>query len=100
MSKTNAKQKHWLIIVLILIFYLILTIFRLSKLPVFADEAIYIRWTQLIIDDWQRYLFFPMNDGKTPLQMWLMLPFQFLFKNQLFAGRKYQQSIAPPLTFQ
>ena len=28
-----------------------------------------------------------MNDGKTPLLMWLMVPFQFLFSNQLFAGR-------------
>lgn len=87
MLKINAKQKHYLVFVLILVFYFILTLFQLNKLPVFGDEAIYIRWTQLIIDDWQRYLFFPMNDGKTPLQMWLMIPFQFIFKNQLFAGR-------------
>ncbi len=87
MLKINTKQRHYLIISLILIFYFILTLFHLNKLPVFADEAIYVRWTQLIIDDWQRYLFFPMNDGKTPLQMWLMLPFQFIFNNQLFAGR-------------
>jgi 4-amino-4-deoxy-L-arabinose transferase-like glycosyltransferase len=87
MLKISAKKKHYFIILLIVVFYLLITLFRLNKLPVFADEAIYIRWTQLIIDDWKRYLFFPMNDGKTPLQMWLMIPFQFIFQNQLFAGR-------------
>jgi len=87
MQKSLNKKYHRLIILSLLLFYFLLTLFKLNKLPVFADEAIYIRWTQLIIDDWQRYLFFPMNDGKTPLQMWLMLPFQFIFNDQLFAGR-------------
>jgi 4-amino-4-deoxy-L-arabinose transferase-like glycosyltransferase len=62
-------------------------LFALDALPVFADETIYIRWSQLIIDDWQRYLFYPMNDGKTPLQMWLMVPFLLIFDNQVWAGR-------------
>lgn len=61
--------------------------FRLGKLPVFADEAIYIRWAQLIIDDMPRYAFFPLNDGKTPLFMWLLVPFQFLPLNHLLAAR-------------
>jgi len=76
-----------LIPIFIVLFYLGSHLYQLTQLPVFADEAIYIRWTQLIIDDWQQYLFFPMNDGKTPLMMWLMAPFQFLFSDQLFAGR-------------
>lgn len=59
----------------------------LTSLPVFADEAIYIRWSQLIIDNWQEYLFFPLNDGKTPLFMWLLVPFQFVFEDQLYAAR-------------
>lgn len=59
----------------------------LVDLPVFADEAIYIRWSQLIMDDWKRFFFFSMNDGKTPLFIWAMVPFQYLFKDQLFAGR-------------
>jgi 4-amino-4-deoxy-L-arabinose transferase-like glycosyltransferase len=68
-------------------FYLISHLLLLTALPVFADEAIYIRWSQLMIDDWQRYAFFPLNDGKTPLQMWLMIPFLNFFSDQLFAGR-------------
>ncbi|MFZ5376089.1 MAG: ArnT family glycosyltransferase [Patescibacteria group bacterium] len=74
-------------IVLVVVFYLIIHLAKLTNLPVFADEAIYIRWTQLIMDDPGRYLFFPMNDGKPPLHMWLMLPFQYLFNDQLYAGR-------------
>lgn len=82
------KKNHLLIIpILIVLFYLITHLYGLTLLPVFADESIYIRWTQLIIDDWRQYLFFPLNDGKTPLLMWLMVPFQFLFSDQLFAGR-------------
>lgn len=64
-----------------------MTLFKLLALPVFADEAIYIRWAQLIIDDAQRYFFYPMNDGKTPLLMWLIVPFQFIFSDQLYASR-------------
>src|SRR5258708_7425410 len=59
----------------------------MTTFPVFADEAIYIRWAQLIMDDWKQYLFFPLNDGKTPLFIWLLVPFQSLFQNQLFAAR-------------
>src|SRR5690606_21409808 len=69
--------------------YLILHSITLVSLPVFADEAIYIRWTQLIMDDWQQYLFFPLNDGKTPLQFWLMLPWQYLPLNQLASARLF-----------
>ena len=81
------KNKKFLFPVLLVVFYLLIHLYKLTALPVFADEAIYIRWAQIIIDDWQRYLFYPMNDGKTPLLMWLIVPLQFLFKNQLFAAR-------------
>lgn len=83
------KASRWLIIagLLILIGYFITHFWNLTALPVFADEAIYIRWAQLIIDDWRQYAFFPLNDGKTPLQMWLMVPSLLSFADPLFAGR-------------
>lgn len=83
----SVKNKAWFLFVLLIILYFALQLFRLTALPVFADEAIYIRWAQLIIDDGKRYLFYPMNDGKTPLLMWLMVPFLRLFSDQLYAGR-------------
>ena len=83
---------HWLFkfkwpVIIIGFFYLLTHLTKLTSLPVFADEAIYIRWAQLIIDDWQQYLFFPLNDGKTPLFVWLLIPWQFVFNDQLWAGR-------------
>ncbi len=80
-------KKSKLLLLLLVAFYLVTHLVGLLELPVFADEAIYIRWSQLIIDDASRYLFFPMNDGKTPLFFWLLAPFQFLFSDQLFAAR-------------
>lgn len=59
----------------------------LNTLPVFADEAIYIRWAQLILDDWRQYLFFPLNDGKTPLFVWLVTGALKLVNDPLIAGR-------------
>jgi 4-amino-4-deoxy-L-arabinose transferase-like glycosyltransferase len=67
--------------------YFVTHLIALTKLPVFADEAIYIRWAQLIIDDWQQYLFFPLNDGKTPLFIWMLVSSLKLFTDPLFAGR-------------
>lgn len=84
---SSPSWSSWLIPVGLVVLFLLTHLYRLTALPVFADESIYIRWTQLIIDDWQQYLFFPMNDGKTPLHMWLMLPWQFVFSDQLYAGR-------------
>lgn len=67
--------------------YLTTHLIRLGDFPIFADEAIYIRWAQLIIDDPGRYLFFALNDGKTPLFIWLMVPFQHFVADQVVAGR-------------
>lgn len=68
-------------------FYLLTHLPFLTRVPVFADESIYIRWAQLILDDWQRYFFFPLNDGKTPLFVWLMVPALKLVQDPLLAGR-------------
>jgi 4-amino-4-deoxy-L-arabinose transferase-like glycosyltransferase len=60
----------------------------LTKLPVFADEAIYIRWSQLMNQDFGRYAFFPMQDGKPPLHMWMLKAWLPLFpEDPLLAAR-------------
>lgn len=56
----------------ITISYALVHLPSLILLPVFADEAIYIRWAQLIQDDIARYAFFSMADGKPPLFMWIL----------------------------
>lgn len=82
------KNKKFLILfILLLVAYLGSHLWGLVRLPVFSDEAIYIRWAQLIIDNPSEYLFFAMNDGKTPLFIWLLTPFQLIFADKLLAGR-------------
>jgi 4-amino-4-deoxy-L-arabinose transferase-like glycosyltransferase len=80
------KKSSWVVIAIV-IFYFLTHLAGLTALPVFADEAIYVRWAQLIMDEPLRYAFFPLNDGKTPLFIWSLLPFQYLFSDPLFAGR-------------
>lgn len=83
----EVKDKNLITFLVLLFIYFCVHLFKLTSLPVFADEAIYIRWSQLIIDDFSRYFFYPMNDGKTPLLMWLTVPFLKFFSDQLYGAR-------------
>ena len=67
-------------------FYLYSRLIHLTIMPVFCDEAIYIRWSQIIKNiDTMRFI--PMSDGKQPLFMWLMVPFFKFISDPLVAGR-------------
>ena len=79
--------KNWLTALIISLVFISLHLVRITALPVFADESIYIRWAQLIQDEPARYAFFALNDGKTPLFIWLLVPFQLLIADPLVAGR-------------
>ncbi|MBI5151231.1 MAG: glycosyltransferase family 39 protein [Candidatus Pacebacteria bacterium] len=59
----------------------------LTSLPVFSDEAIYIRWAQVGLHEPNKYLFLSMLDGKPPLHVWSLMPFLQMFEDPLFAGR-------------
>src|SRR4030043_655222 len=70
---------------IVLIFFL-LRLINLTILPIFADEAIYIRWSQVMrVESTLRFL--PLSDGKQPLFMWLTIPFLQIFSDPLLAGR-------------
>lgn len=70
----------------LIILFLIIRLINLTLLPVFADEAIYIHWAQVIWHD-ANNRFIPLSDGKPPLFMWLMVPFLKFFSDPLFAAR-------------
>lgn len=59
---------------------------NLTAIPVFADEAIYIRWSQ-IIKSVETLRFIPLTDGKQPLFMWAVVPLFKIFSDPLVAGR-------------
>ncbi len=86
MTKSNKKhQKHYLFYLSSLI-YLLTRLQNLTKIPVFVDEAIYIRWAQLI-KNVSSLFFIPLTDGKQPLFMWLTSLFLRVFPDPLFASR-------------
>lgn len=65
--------------------YFITRLINLNTIPVFGDEAIYLRWSQ-IIKNVETLRFIPLNDGKQPLYMWLVVPL-LKFLPPLMAGR-------------
>ncbi len=63
-----------------------LRLINLTILPVFADEAIYIRWSQIMSSE-PTLRFLPLSDGKQPLFMWILMFFVKRMSDPLFAGR-------------
>lgn len=59
---------------------------NLTKLPIFTDEAIYIRWSQIGSRD-ANWRYISLVDGKQPLFTWVMMVTLRIFKDPLFAGR-------------
>ena len=81
------KNKFQLILIsfLILLFYFLSRFQRLTAIPVFGDEAIYIRWSQLIRNV-ETLRFVPLTDGKQPLFMWATASLLKFF-DPLISGR-------------
>jgi len=82
------KSWGWVILVGlgILIVAFALRLFHLTIIPVFADEAIYIRWSQIMASE-PTLRFLPLSDGKQPLFMWILMLFVKRLSDPLFAGR-------------
>ncbi|KKR85985.1 MAG: hypothetical protein UU32_C0025G0008 [Candidatus Woesebacteria bacterium GW2011_GWB1_41_10] len=70
----------------IIVVGLVIRLINLTILPVFADEAIYIRWSQIMINE-PTLRFLPMSDGKQPLFMWVLMFLVNRFSDPLFIGR-------------
>lgn len=75
-----------MIFLILIVAYFLLRLPNLTLQPIFADEAIYIRWAQVMKSE-PTLRFLPQTDGKTPLFMWLLIPLFKVFKDPLFAGR-------------
>lgn len=81
-------MKRWLIwgSLGLFILYLITRITNLTSLPIFTDEAIYIRWSQIGSQD-ANWRFISLTDGKQPLFTWIMMVTLRIFQDPLVAGR-------------
>ncbi|HVZ67420.1 MAG TPA: glycosyltransferase family 39 protein [Patescibacteria group bacterium] len=70
----------------ILALYIVLRLLNILNLPLFTDEAIYIRWAQIAKQD-ASWRFIALVDGKGPSFVWAEMLTLKLFKDPLFAGR-------------
>jgi len=79
------KRELFIFSALIIVF-LLLRILTLTKLPIFTDEAIYLRWAQIAKND-ANWRFISLTDGKQPLFVWLTIIAMKFFHDPLVAGR-------------
>lgn len=70
----------------ILVVAAILRTTNLTLLPIFGDEAIYIRWSQ-VMNVVPSLRFLPLFDGKQPGFMWVLMFLVNRFSDPLFVGR-------------
>lgn len=82
----SKSKKPFFIFFLALIVFFGLRLPSLTRIPVFVDEAIYIRWSQVMRNE-PSLRFLPLSDGKQPLFMWATMPSLKLFSDPLVAGR-------------
>ncbi|OGE32063.1 hypothetical protein A2631_03010 [Candidatus Daviesbacteria bacterium RIFCSPHIGHO2_01_FULL_44_29] len=85
--KFFKKNKLYILAFLVLaICFFVIRIPSLTIQPIFADEAIYVRWAQIMRAE-PTLRFVSLQDGKTPLFMWLLMPLFKVFSDPLFASR-------------
>lgn len=66
--------------------YFFLRLIFLDRLPIFTDEAIYLRWSQIALQD-SSWRFISLTDGKQPMFVWAAIIFLKFIEDPLIAGR-------------
>lgn len=79
-------KRRAFVITALTILYFSSRLINLTLIPIFTDEAIYIRWGQIALQD-PVHRFISLEDGKQPLFIWLMLPMLKFVSDPLIAGR-------------
>ncbi|MDQ3098858.1 MAG: glycosyltransferase family 39 protein [bacterium] len=88
---TLTKTEKYLALGFVFTFFLSRLI-NLTILPIFTDEAIYIRWSEIIwsvrsLEGAASLVFIPLSDGKQPLFFWIGGFFMQFIPDHLWAGR-------------
>ncbi len=88
MARTKAGWGMVLLIAFIFLgTYFASRLTNLTKIPIFTDEAIYIRWSQIGAQD-ANWRFISLTDGKQPMFTWVMMVLlKILPGDPLFIGR-------------
>lgn len=81
------KHKNEIILsIVIALFYFFLRLIYLNRLPIFTDEAIYVRWAQIALQD-SSWRFISLTDGKQPMFVWVAMVIMKFIKEPLLSGR-------------
>jgi 4-amino-4-deoxy-L-arabinose transferase-like glycosyltransferase len=86
MIKKNNFFTRFFLVIFIVGIYFFSRLQNLTAIPVFGDEAIYIRWSQ-IIKNVETLRFIPQSDGKEPLFMWFTAAALKFVSDPLVTGR-------------
>lgn len=70
----------------IIISYFLIRTTSLLSMPIFTDEAIYLRWAQTALND-ASWRFISLTDGKQPMFIWVTMIFMKFIEDPLVAGR-------------
>lgn len=87
MKKVITYQWLTLTFIGLICLYLFTRLFHLTTfLPIFTDEAIYIHWSQVALND-ANWRFISLTDGKQPMYVWIAILTLKFFHDPLMAGR-------------
>ena len=86
MNKILKYKSEALLFLAISLSYFLLRLVYLNRLPIFTDEAIYLRWAQIALQD-SSWRFISLTDGKQPMFIWFSVIFLKLIHDPLIAGR-------------
>ncbi len=77
---------EFLVLTVLILIYFVTRFYSILSLPIFTDEAIYIRWAQIAKQD-ANWRFISLTDGKQPMFIWLMVISLRFIQDPLLAGR-------------
>lgn len=86
MDFVRKNRNNISLFITIAVLYFIIRLASLTIMPIFTDEAIYLRWAQIALHD-SSWRFISLTDGKQPLFVWLAMIFMKFIGDPLVAGR-------------
>lgn len=87
MTNFFKKNKVEMIVLLCLfLLYFFTRLYHILDLPIFTDEAIYIRWSQIAKQD-AYWRFISLTDGKQPMFVWIAMIYLRFIEDPLLAVR-------------
>lgn len=88
-SSMDFIKKHkteFLVFAALFAIFLFTRLYNIMALPIFTDEAIYVRWAQIAKND-ATWRFISLTDGKQPSFVWAAMIIMRFVQDPLFAGR-------------